>query len=88
MAYLEKDHRAIRYGDDSRFAHLVRRVSPGELPVLLIALGMTHEAFASFEKAIEVRDPRMGLLKVDPAFEPIRDDPRYADLVRRVGLPN
>lgn len=63
-------------------------VSFAEMPVLLIALGMKEEAFASFEKAIQVRDPRMGLLKADPAFDPIRDDPRYADLVRRVGLPN
>jgi TolB-like protein len=62
-------------------------VSPAELPVLLIALGLGNEAFTSFEKAIERRDPKMGYLNVEPAFDQIRGDPRFADIVRRVGLP-
>jgi pentatricopeptide repeat protein len=61
-------------------------VSPGELPVLLGALGMKDEAFASFEKAFAAHDLQMQFLTIDPAYDPLRDDPRYADLVRRVGL--
>lgn len=62
-------------------------VSPAELPALLIALGMKDEAFASFEQAIATHDLEMQFLKVDSSFDPLRDDPRFADLVRRVGLP-
>ena len=62
-------------------------VSPGELPVLLAALGMKDEAFASFEKAIAEHDLQMRYLKTDQHFDPLRDDPRFAALLRRVGLP-
>ena len=62
-------------------------VSPGELPVLLVALGDYDGAFASFEKAFEAHDLQLMYLKVDPSFDPIRNDPRFIDLMRRVGLP-
>jgi serine/threonine-protein kinase len=62
-------------------------VSPGELPVLLGALGRKDEAFSSFEKAFAVRDLQLATITGDPAFDPLRNDPRFADLVRRVGFP-
>lgn len=61
-------------------------VSPGELPVLLVALGDYDTAFASFERAFEAHDLQLMYLKVDPSFDPIRSDPRFADLLGRVGL--
>lgn len=62
-------------------------VSPGELPVLLVALGDKEAAFASLEGAYEAHDLQLLYLKADPAFDPLRDDPRFADLLRRIGLP-
>jgi serine/threonine-protein kinase len=62
-------------------------VSPGELPVLYVALGEREKAFASFEKAYAAHDSQLQFLKVDPSFDPLRDDPRFQDLMRRVGLP-
>ena len=62
-------------------------VSPGELPVLLGALGLKDEAFASFERAFAVRDLQLATITGDPAFDPLRNDPRFADLARRVGFP-
>ena len=58
--------------------------SPGELPVLLIALGDYDGAFTSLEKAYTEHDLQLKFLGIDTSFDPIRNDPRFADLVRRV----
>jgi TolB-like protein/DNA-binding winged helix-turn-helix (wHTH) protein len=44
------------------------------------------EAFAWFERAYQEHSNILQFLKVHPFFDPIRDDPRFKDLVRRVGL--
>jgi serine/threonine-protein kinase len=62
-------------------------VSPGELAVLYVALGDKEKAFQLLEKAYVEHDLQLIFLKVDPSFDPLRDDPRYADLIRRVGIP-
>ncbi len=62
-------------------------VSPGELAVLYIALDEREKAFASLEKAYAAHDLQLQFLKVEPRFDPLRDDPRFQDLLRRVGFP-
>ena len=52
-----------------------------------IGLGDTDRAFEWLQKALEARDWQMALLKVEPAFDGLRSDPRFAALVDRVGLP-
>jgi serine/threonine protein kinase/tetratricopeptide (TPR) repeat protein len=49
-------------------------------------LGDKDAAFAALDKALT---DRAGLvfIKVEPQFDNIRSDPRYADLLRRIGLP-
>jgi len=51
--------------------------------------GRKDEAFAWLEKAYEQRDgyPYMINTAVDPAFEPLRSDPRFDAFLRRAGLP-
>lgn len=49
-------------------------------------LGNNREALARLEKAYEARLDHLLLLKVDPIFDPLRSDPRFADLLRRIGL--
>lgn len=49
-------------------------------------LGEIEQAFAWLEKAYQERRPRMYLLNVDPLLDPLRSDPRFQDIVRRVGL--
>ena len=62
-------------------------VSPAALAIVSGALGRKDEAFAWLAKAYEERDPHLTYLKVGPRFAPLRSDPRFADLLRRMGLP-
>jgi len=50
-------------------------------------LGDKNRAFAALDRAWEVRDSSLLNLKVDPYLDPLRNDPRYASLVKRLGLP-
>jgi serine/threonine protein kinase/Tfp pilus assembly protein PilF len=49
-------------------------------------LGKKNAAFKALEKAYSAHN-RIQLIKAEPAFDSIRSDPRYADLLRRIGLP-
>lgn len=49
-------------------------------------LGEKDEAFRSLEKAIEVRAPFVIVLKVDPRFDSLHEDPRFQNLLRRMNL--
>jgi len=60
--------------------------SPGELAIFYVALGEREQAFASLERAYAARDAQLQFLRVEPAFDPLRSDPRFQDLMRRVGL--
>ena len=62
-------------------------VSPGTIADLYFLLGDKDQAFALLEKAYEERDNMVVLLKVEPMFDPLRSDPRFANLLRRVGFP-
>jgi tetratricopeptide (TPR) repeat protein len=50
-------------------------------------LGQKDDAFIWLEKGFKQRDSDITLIAVDPAFESLHSDPRYADLLRRIGLP-
>ena len=53
-----------------------------------IGLGQTIAAIDWLEKAYEDRDPDMAFLQAFPAFDPLRSEPRFQDLVRRMNFPN
>jgi tetratricopeptide (TPR) repeat protein len=48
-------------------------------------IGEPDSAFYWLEKAVENRSPEIPWLKVDPAFESLKEDPRYCDLYERTG---
>ena len=62
-------------------------ISPGTIADVYGALGDKDQAFALLDKAYEERDNMVILLKVEPIFDPLRSDPRFANLLRRVGFP-
>jgi hypothetical protein len=51
------------------------------------ALGEKDKAFEWLDRVYEERGGMLIWLKVDHGCDPLRSDPRFADLVRRVGLP-
>jgi predicted Zn-dependent protease len=51
-----------------------------------LALGNYDEAFVWFERAYQGREGILQWLRVHLFFDPVRDDPRFKDLLRRVGL--
>jgi TolB-like protein/DNA-binding winged helix-turn-helix (wHTH) protein/Flp pilus assembly protein TadD len=51
-----------------------------------LGLGDNDEAFVWFERAYEEQSNILIYIKVSPWFDPLRGDPRFQDLVRRVGL--
>ena len=56
------------------------------MAMLYTGLGLRDDAFASLEKSYAERFFIMPMLKVDPLFDSLRGDPRYANLVRGIGL--
>ncbi len=50
-------------------------------------LGDKDKAFAWLEKALAAHDWDMGRINVDPFVDSLRDDPRFKDLIKRMGFP-
>jgi len=61
---------------------------PFDIGTIHISLGEKDEAFRWLERAYDERSDCIAGLKVDPRLDPIRSEPRYQDLVRRVGFPD
>jgi serine/threonine protein kinase/tetratricopeptide (TPR) repeat protein len=67
-------------------ARSTRVVSAWGIAVIHASLGDVDETFRWLESAIEEQAPGLILLRVHPRLDPIRKDPRYHEMVRRVGL--
>jgi hypothetical protein len=63
-----------------------RYVSPMLGALTAIGMGEHERAFGCLEQGYADRAQMMSELKAEPAFDPLRADPRFADLLRRVGL--
>jgi tetratricopeptide (TPR) repeat protein len=64
-----------------------RYVSSYAIASVYAGLGDRDQAFEWLEKAYDERSPGLTWLKAEPMLDRIRQDPRYADLLRRMGLP-
>jgi len=61
-------------------------VDPAAIVWAYLGTGNKEQALAYLEKAYLQHSAILATLRVEPGFDPLRSDPRYQDLVRRVGL--
>jgi serine/threonine protein kinase/tetratricopeptide (TPR) repeat protein len=50
-------------------------------------LGEKDKAFATLIEALETKDQHTAWMKVDPYMDPLRDDPRFLDVLKKAGFP-
>ncbi len=65
-----------------------RPVSAYDFAVVQAGLGENQAALAQLEQAYADRATGVRWLKVEPIFDPLRGEPRFQELLRRVGLPD
>jgi TolB-like protein/Flp pilus assembly protein TadD len=82
----DKDQ-ALAWVDKLKEAAQREHVSAYNSALFYTRLGETDLAVASLEKAYELHAPLLAYLKVDRRWDPLRDDPRFQDLVRRMNFP-
>jgi serine/threonine-protein kinase len=64
-------------------------VSPFDLAVLYTGLGEKDRAIEQLQKQYQERGSGLFIdLKVEPLFDPLRSDPRFGDILQRMGLGN
>jgi TolB-like protein/DNA-binding winged helix-turn-helix (wHTH) protein/Tfp pilus assembly protein PilF len=61
---------------------------PYRLAMLSARAGDRDTTIKWLETALAERKSRLIMINVDPLFDPVRDDPRFAELVRKVGIPS
>jgi adenylate cyclase len=77
---------ALKILDELKEMSKQKYVSPYDMAVLYTGLGEKDRAIEQLNKAYEERAGWVISLKVEPLFDPLRSDPRFADLARRMRL--
>jgi tetratricopeptide (TPR) repeat protein len=85
-AHAGRRTQALRLIDELKERRKTGYVPAGAFINPYLALRDYEQAFVWFERAYEEKSNILQFLKVHPFFDPVRGDPRFADLVRRVGL--
>jgi TolB-like protein/Tfp pilus assembly protein PilF len=72
----------------SRLEEYIRKDGVGRYEIALVyaGLGDKQRAFKWLEESYRTHDVGLVYLKIDPCLDPLRSDPRFDDLLRRVGL--
>lgn len=77
---------ALRLLDELKHRRKTGYVPAGSFVFGTLALGDREQALLWLTRACDEKSNLVQYLKVHPLFDPIRDDPRFAQLLRRVGL--
>lgn len=54
---------------------------------IYVVLGDKDSAFAWLDKSLQLHEGQLAVIKVEPVFDSLRDDPRFANLLQRMKLP-
>ncbi len=77
---------AMKLLDELQKDSLTQYVPPYSMAVVYIALNNKDQAFTFLMKNAEVHDTLAAFVGVDPLLDDLRSDPRFAELLKRVGL--
>jgi tetratricopeptide (TPR) repeat protein len=73
--------------DELRQMAKKRYITSWYLALVYTGMGQREHAFKSLQDAIEEHAFGLATLKVDPRLDPLRSDPRFQELLKRLGLP-
>jgi hypothetical protein len=94
-AYLGREVRTVQRWENTeglpvhRHEHLKKSTVyayASELAAVHVGLGEKDEAFKLLEIAYQKREDRLIYLRVEPMADPIRSDPRFAQLLAKIGV--
>jgi tetratricopeptide (TPR) repeat protein len=84
-----------RAGRTSEARECIRKILKEHADVATYSVALIHaglgekdQAFEWLEKAYAERDQGFAFLKVDPALDPLRSDPRFHEILRRMKFPS
>ncbi|NDQ58436.1 MAG: protein kinase [Acidipila sp.] len=63
-------------------------VPPTHIAIVYAGLGEKDQAIAWLQKGFAVKDAHLEFLGVEPVYDSLRSDPRFADMIARLGLPH
>ena len=88
QAYANQGRRTEAEQEISQLRELgkTRYIRPYYLASIYTALGEKDKAFGELERSFAERDCYLGRIAVDPFLDPLRDDPRFKDLKKRMNL--
>ena len=81
-----KKAQALKIIDQLKERSKRKYVAPYDIALVYIGLGDKDQAFAWLEKAYQAHTNEMSNLKADPTFDPLRSDPRFQNLLRRMNF--
>jgi TolB-like protein/DNA-binding winged helix-turn-helix (wHTH) protein/Flp pilus assembly protein TadD len=85
-AHAGRRKEALRLLDELKRRQQTGYVAAAPFVNAYLGLGDNEQALAWLERAYQEQSNLLQLIKVHPFFDPLRDDPRFVDLVHRVGL--
>ena len=79
---------ALQILDDLQSRAKAQYVSPLDIATVHLGLGDKDAALALLERAVDTHDGGLVFLAVDPRYDPVRQDPRFLRVLRRIGFPD